>query len=87
MESSAAWGYAFKKYGSKDKAKEFVGKLYKQVPVLDTGARGATVSFVERGQGDVLLAWENGKLRLAAFGCPYACVGIPSSERCSANSP
>ena len=55
----AAWGYAQKKYGSADKAKEFIGKLFQQVPVLDTGARGATVTFVERGVGDVLLAWEN----------------------------
>jgi sulfate/thiosulfate-binding protein len=55
----AAWGYALKKSGSVDKAKEFVGDLYKNVPVLDTGARGSTVTFVERGVGDVLLAWEN----------------------------
>lgn len=55
----AAWGYALKKYGSEEKAKEFVAKLYKQVPVLDTGARASTVTFVERGVGDVLLAWEN----------------------------
>jgi sulfate transport system substrate-binding protein len=55
----AAWGYALKKYGSADKAKTFVADLYKNVPVLDTGARGSTVTFVERGVGDVLLAWEN----------------------------
>jgi sulfate/thiosulfate-binding protein len=55
----AAWGYALKKTGSPDKAKQFVADLYKNVPVLDTGARGATVTFVERGVGDVLLAWEN----------------------------
>jgi sulfate/thiosulfate-binding protein len=55
----AAWGYALKKYGSEDKAKAFVGNLFKNVPVLDTGARGSTVTFVERGVGDVLLAWEN----------------------------
>jgi sulfate/thiosulfate transport system substrate-binding protein len=55
----AAWGYALKKYGSADKAKQFVSDLYKNVPVLDTGARGSTVTFVERGVGDVLLAWEN----------------------------
>ena len=55
----AAWGYALKRYGSADKAKQFVSELYKNVPVLDTGARGSTVSFVERGVGDVLLAWEN----------------------------
>ena len=55
----AAWGYAEKKFASADKAKQFVGDLYKNVPVLDTGARGSTVTFVERGVGDVLLAWEN----------------------------
>ena len=55
----AAWGYALKKTGSADKAKQFVGDIFKNVPVLDTGARGSTVTFVERGVGDVLLAWEN----------------------------
>ncbi|UZE48439.1 sulfate ABC transporter substrate-binding protein [Rhodopseudomonas sp. P2A-2r] len=55
----AAWGYAEKKFGSKDKAREFVGNIFKNVPVLDTGARGSTITFVERGVGDVLLAWEN----------------------------
>ena len=55
----AAWGYALKKYGSDAKAQEFVGKVLANVPVLDTGARGATTTFVERGIGDVLLAWEN----------------------------
>ena len=56
----AAWGYARKLPGGSDaSAREFVGKLYKNVPVLDSGARGATTTFVERGIGDVLLAWEN----------------------------
>jgi sulfate transport system substrate-binding protein len=65
----AAWGFAQKKYGLADKAKDFIGKLYQQVPVLDTGARGATVTFVERGVGDVLLAWENeAYLALKEFG-------------------
>ena len=65
----AAWGYALKKFGSADKAKQFVGDLYNNVPVLDTGARGATVTFVERGVGDVLLAWENEAfLALREFG-------------------
>ena len=65
----AAWGYALKKYGSADKAKQFVADLYEHVPVLDTGARGATVTFVERGVGDVLLAWENeAYLALREFG-------------------
>ena len=55
----AAWGYAAKKYGGDAGAKDFVAKVYKNVLVLDTGARGATTTFVERGQGDVLIAWEN----------------------------
>jgi len=55
----AAWEYAKRKYGSEDKAKEFVGKLYKNVPVLDSGARGSTTTFVERGVGDVFISWEN----------------------------
>src|SRR5262245_48817302 len=55
----AAWGYAKKKYGTDAKAQEFVAKLYKNVPVLDSGARGATTTFVQRGIGDVLIAWED----------------------------
>ena len=56
----AAWGFALKKYGNNPaKAKDFVQRLFKNVPILDTGARGSTVTFVERGIGDVLLAWEN----------------------------
>jgi sulfate/thiosulfate transport system substrate-binding protein len=55
----AAWGYALKKSGSADQARKFVTELYGNVPVLDSGARGSTVTFVERGVGDVLLAWEN----------------------------
>jgi sulfate/thiosulfate transport system substrate-binding protein len=55
----AAWGYALKKYGKEEKAKEFVTKLYQNVAVLDSGARGATTTFVERGIGDVLISWEN----------------------------
>ena len=55
----AAWEFGKRKYGSEAKAKEFVGTLYKNVPVLDAGARGATITFVQRGVGDVLLAWEN----------------------------
>jgi sulfate transport system substrate-binding protein len=55
----AAWGYAQKKTGSPAKAQEFVSALYRNVPVLDSGARGATTTFVERGIGDVLIAWEN----------------------------
>ena len=55
----AAWAYAQQKYGSEAKAQEFVQQLYKNVPVLDTGARGSTITFVNNNIGDVLLAWEN----------------------------
>jgi len=56
----AAWAYALHQPGGNEaKAKEFVGKLFKNVPVLDSGARGSTNTFVQRGLGDVLLAWEN----------------------------
>ncbi|WP_019449947.1 sulfate ABC transporter substrate-binding protein [Cupriavidus sp. BIS7] len=56
----AAWGYALRQPGGNEaRAKEFVGALLKNVPVLDSGARGATTTFVERGLGDVLIAWEN----------------------------
>ncbi len=56
----AAWGYALEKSGKDSaKAREFVAKLYKNVPVLDAGARGATTTFVQRGIGDVAIAWEN----------------------------
>ena len=55
----AAWGYAQRKTASEAQAKEYVRKLYANVPVLDSGARGSTTTFVERGIGDVLLAWEN----------------------------
>jgi sulfate transport system substrate-binding protein len=56
----AAWGYAFRQSGGDEsKARDFVTRVYGNVPVLDSGARGATVTFVQRGIGDVLLAWEN----------------------------
>ena len=56
----AAWGYALKQSGGdKAKARAFITELYKHVPVLDSGARGATTTFVERGIGDVLINWEN----------------------------
>ena len=55
----AAWGYAQKTYKSEAKTRDYMVKLFKNVPVLDSGARGATTTFVQRGQGDVLLAWEN----------------------------
>jgi len=56
----AAWGYALEKHQNNEaQAREFIAKLYRNVPVLDTGARGATTTFVQREIGDVLLAWEN----------------------------
>ncbi|MFQ2272313.1 sulfate ABC transporter substrate-binding protein [Aeromonas enteropelogenes] len=62
----AAWGYALKQSGSEEGARLFVGNLFKNVKVLDSGARGATTSFIERGLGDVLLAWENEALLVLA---------------------
>ncbi|MBL8307765.1 MAG: sulfate ABC transporter substrate-binding protein [Rubrivivax sp.] len=66
----AAYGFALKQPGGNDaNAREFVGKLFANVPVLDSGARGSTVTFAERGIGDVLLAWENeAHLSLKEFG-------------------
>jgi sulfate transport system substrate-binding protein len=56
----AAWGYALKKLGGDEgKARDFMARVFKNVPILDTGARGATTTFVQRGIGDVLIAWEN----------------------------
>ncbi len=55
----AAWEYAKRKYGGEAKAKEFVAKLYANVPVLDTGARGSSITFAQRNQGDVFISWEN----------------------------
>jgi sulfate transport system substrate-binding protein len=55
-----AWGYALRRWkGDDKKARDFVTRLYQNVPVLDSGARGATTTFVQRGVGDVLIAWEN----------------------------
>ena len=62
----AAWGYALRTQGNDEaKARDFVAKIFKNVPILDTGARGSTISFVERGLGDVLIAWENEALLAA----------------------
>ena len=55
----AAWGYAKRKFGDDARAKDFVGKLYANVPVLDTGARGSSITFAQRAQGDVFISWEN----------------------------
>ena len=76
----AAWEYAKRKNGGSDaKAKEFVGKLFQNVPVLDTGARGSTITFVQRGVGDVLLAWENEAfLALKEFGADKFEIVAPS---------
>jgi sulfate/thiosulfate transport system substrate-binding protein len=78
----AAWGYACLKSGKSDAAaKDFVTKLYKNVPVLDSGARGATTTFVERGIGDVLLAWENeALLSVKELGPDKFQVVVPSAS-------
>ena len=55
----AAWEFARRKYGSDKKAKDFIAKLYKNVPVLDSGARGSSITFSQRNQGDVFISWEN----------------------------
>ena len=75
----AAWEFAKRKYGGDAGAKDFIGKLYKNVPVLDTGARGSTVTFVQRNLGDVLLAWENeAYLALKEFGPEKFQIVVPS---------
>ena len=75
----AAYAWAKKTYGSDDKAKEYLGKLFKNVPVLDSGARGSTTTFVQRGIGDVLLAWENeAYLSLEEFGADKFEIVAPS---------
>jgi sulfate/thiosulfate transport system substrate-binding protein len=77
----AAWGYAERKYGGKDKAKDFITTLYQHVAVLDSGARGATTTFVQRGIGDVLLAWENEAfLAVKEFGSDKFEIVVPSSS-------
>ncbi|HET9549117.1 MAG TPA: sulfate ABC transporter substrate-binding protein [Candidatus Binatia bacterium] len=75
-----AWGYVLGKTGkSEAKAKEFVAALYKNVPVLDSGARGSTTTFVERKIGDVLIAWENEAfLALKEFGADKFEIAVPS---------
>ena len=62
----AAWGYALRAFGNDEiKARDFVTRLYRNAPVLDTGARGATITFSRRDIGDVLIAWENEALLVA----------------------
>lgn len=78
----AAWGYAYERDGrDADKASAFVGRIYKNVPVLDTGARGSTVTFAQRGLGDVLPTWENEAfLVLQEFGADkFDIVAPPTS--------
>jgi sulfate transport system substrate-binding protein len=75
----AAWGYGVQKLGDENRARELVRKIYANVPVLDTGARGSTVTFVERGIGDVLIAWENeALLTLREYGAGKFEVVAPS---------
>jgi sulfate transport system substrate-binding protein len=74
----AAWEYAKRKYGGDAKAKEFIGHLFKNVPVLDSGARGSTITFAQRNQGDVLIAWENEAYLLGKEFGPKFSVVVPS---------
>jgi len=75
----AAWEYGRRTYGSDEKAKEFVAKIYKNVPVLDSGARGATTTFAQRGIGDVFISWENEAfLAVKEFGSEKFEIVVPS---------
>ena len=76
----AAWGYALRQpNGDEEKARDFVAALYRNVPILDTGARGATITFAQRRQGDVLIAWENEAfLALDEFGKDKFEIVVPS---------
>jgi sulfate transport system substrate-binding protein len=75
----AAWGYAQKKYGTPAKAEAFVKRLFANVPILDSGARGSTVSFAERGIGDVLITWENeALLTMRELGADRFEIVVPS---------
>ena len=78
----AAWGYALKKFdGDEAKTKEFVKAIYKNAPVLDTGARGSTITFAQRGLGDVLIAWENEAfLAFEEFGKDKFEIVVPSTS-------
>jgi sulfate transport system substrate-binding protein len=77
----AAWGYAERKFGSKEKAREFISALYRNVPVLDSGARGSTLTFAQKEIGDVLLAWENeAYLAQKEFGAGKFETVVPSSS-------
>jgi sulfate/thiosulfate-binding protein len=76
----AAWGYAMKRFGGDEaKTKDFVTAIYRNAPVLDTGARGSTITFAQRGVGDVLIAWENDAfLALTEFGRDQLEIVTPS---------
>jgi sulfate/thiosulfate-binding protein len=77
----AAWGHALRKGGTEQQARALVAGIFRNVPVLDTGARGATVTFVERGIGDVLIAWENeALLSLAELGAGRLEIVTPSDS-------
>jgi len=77
----AAWAFAKDKYGSDAAAKDFVKKLYAHVPVLDSGARGSTLTFAKNGQGDVLLAWENdAHLAINEFGADKVEIVTPPTS-------
>ena len=77
-----AWAYALKQPGgSEDKARDFVSRLYKNVPVLDSGARGSTTTFAQRGIGDVLIAWENEAfLSIKELGSDKVEIVVPSQS-------
>ena len=75
----AAWGFALDKWKDEGKARDFVAAIYKATPVLDTGARGATTTFAQRGIGDVLISWENDAfLALKEFGEDKFEIVVPS---------
>jgi sulfate transport system substrate-binding protein len=75
----AAWGYALKKGGDDAKARDFVQSIFRNVPVLDSGARASTTTFVQRNQGDVLIAWENeAYLSVKEFGADKFEIVVPS---------
>ncbi|SFC67270.1 sulfate transport system substrate-binding protein [Polaromonas sp. OV174] len=77
----AGWEYGKRKFGSDAAAKDFIAKLYKNVPVLDTGARGSTITFAQRAVGDVLIAWENEAfLVLKEFGAEKFEIVVPSAS-------
>ncbi len=77
----AAWAFGKDKYGSDAAAKDFVKKIYAKVPVLDSGARGSTLTFAQNGQGDVLLAWENdAHLAIKEFGADKVEIVVPSES-------